>query len=393
MVLLINNAIISANSDSIEIYINAALKNNPALNSDFMEYQAWLQKIPQAKSIPDPVMEIGFYLKPMDVDGGGAIADIKLMQMFPWFGVTKAAQTEAVHMANMAYEKFKQTRDDLYFNVYSQWFMIYNLNHKLLALNENKYLLNQLESLLMRKFETAGLLQIQLEKAEVENEIENLISEIKTEKIKFNTLLNRSIDLDVHIPDSIELLKHNSDIAEIINKIVVNNPMLTMIKQEELAYKSKIEMVKKMSFPMIGVGMQYSVLKKDMGTDMFMPMVSLSIPVFRKKYKAQQKEAELLLQSNVEKYSDSFNNLRSELYQIKNQIENSKRQIDLLEKQYNIAISAYNISVQDFSAGKKDLDNVIQLQRQLIDYRFRKEEAKTFYNIQVVAAARLYSFK
>lgn len=403
MVLFINNAVLSASNDSLDYYVETALKQNPALNATFLEYKSWLQKIPQAGSLPDPQMEIGFYLKPMDVLGGSILADIKLMQMFPWFGVTKAAQTEAVFMANMAFDKFRQSRDELYFNVYSQWYLLYSLKHNLRAANENKNLIDQLENLLSGKFQTSGLLQLQLEKAETVNEIENLISEIKSQKARFNTLLNRSLNSDVAVSDSISLLNFLPDIPETVNMIIANNPMLSMIKQEELAYKARIDMIKKMSLPMLGLGIRYSVIKKRMGMDMpvsdmngmdmLMPMVTVSIPFNRKKYKSQQKEAELLLQSNVEKYSDSFNNIQSELYQIENQIENAGRQIELLEKQYNIALSAYNISIQEFSAGKNDFDNLIQLQRQLINYKLKKEEAKVAYNIQVVAAARLYSFK
>jgi hypothetical protein len=57
-------------------------------------------------------------------------------------------------------------------------------------------------------------------------------------------------------------------------------------------------MDKKMSYPMLGVGLQYSVIGKRMdmghaglpvtemnGMDMIMPMVSISLPLYRSKYK------------------------------------------------------------------------------------------------------------
>ena len=55
-----------------------------------------------------------------------------------------------------------------------------------------------------------------------------------------------------------------------------------------------------MSYPMIGIGLQYSLINKmdhpigmaDMnGKDMVMPMVKISLPLFRRKYNAQQRES------------------------------------------------------------------------------------------------------
>ncbi len=44
--------------------------NNPGLNADFLAYKASLEKVPQAGAWPDPKLDIGFFLKPMDLVGG-----------------------------------------------------------------------------------------------------------------------------------------------------------------------------------------------------------------------------------------------------------------------------------------------------------------------------------
>ena len=188
-----------------------------------------------------------------------------------------------------------------------------------------------------------------------------------------------------------------------MSKISTQNPMLRMINQEELAYKAKQEMDKKMSMPMLGVGLQYSLIKKRMdmgipitdmnGMDMLMPMVSISIPIFRNKYKAQQKESEYLQQSVREKYTDTYNALEAELFQAKHQMENAERQMTLLKKQTELANTTYNLVVQEFVTGKSDLADVIQVQRQLLDYRLKQSKAVATYNTMVASAQRIISFK
>ncbi len=129
--------------DSLDRYLETAAKNNPGLNADFLAYKASLEKVPQAGAWPDPQLDIGFFLKPMDIVGGRQIADFTLMQMFPWFGTKKAAQTEATHMAQMAYEKFRETRDNLYLEVYTQWYLLSTLAEQLNNNRENLQLLKQ----------------------------------------------------------------------------------------------------------------------------------------------------------------------------------------------------------------------------------------------------------
>src|SRR5690606_31346657 len=57
-------------SDSLNLYLEIAGRNNPGLNADFLTYKSSLEKVHQAGAWSDPTMEIGFFLKPMDIVGG-----------------------------------------------------------------------------------------------------------------------------------------------------------------------------------------------------------------------------------------------------------------------------------------------------------------------------------
>ncbi|MBN2667390.1 MAG: transporter, partial [Bacteroidales bacterium] len=78
--------------DSLAAYLESAARNNPGVMKALLEYQAALVKVPQAASLPDPQLTAGFFLKPMELMSGTQVADFKLMQMFPWFGVLRNAK-------------------------------------------------------------------------------------------------------------------------------------------------------------------------------------------------------------------------------------------------------------------------------------------------------------
>ncbi len=400
-------------TDSIEHYIELAGRNNPRIKSDFLKYKSSLQRIPQAGAYPDPTLDIGFFLKPMDIIDGKQVADFKLMQMFPWFGTRKAARTEAEQMAKMAYEEFRISVNNLYLDVYTKWYELSSLQQQLKNSKENKALLLQLEKLAERKFSSpsnnstggggmSDVLRIQLEIAELDNTIESIKSELSAKKTAFNALLNEPAQNQIFVPDTIIQTPYVFNVNAVMEQITNGNPMLKMIIEEQLAYKAKADADRKMSYPTLGIGVQYSLINKrsdmllpvsDMnGMDMFMPMVSISIPIFRGKYKAQQKESELAILSAIEKYDDTRNTLEAQAFQVKYELDDAARKVELYDKQTELAQTTYKLLVQEFVSGKNDLTNLIQVHRQLLDYTFKKADATARYNTVVASIRSLISF-
>ena len=84
--------------------------------------------------------------------------------------------------------------------------------------------------------------------------------------------------------------------------------------------------------------------------------------------------------------------MQAELVQLKHGLEKSRRTLGLLEKQSNLALTTYNLVVHEFATGKSTLNDVIEVQRQLLDYRLRRSDAIAEYNTQVAEAQKLISF-
>lgn len=400
--------------DSLSYYLTVAIGNNPGIKSQKLAHEAFLQKIPQAGAFEDPELSTEFYIKPMDIVGGRSIANVSLMQMLPWFGTRKAARTEADHMANMQNEQYRDALDNLILQVKTQWYALQKLNEQLRNNKENKKLLENLEQLAMGKFSSAStgmgndtgpgmseVLRIRLELIEIENNIESLYTQIEAGKARFNGLLNREAKEEVNIGTEISKVTFLLGEEEVLAAIERNNPMLGMIAEEGLAYQAKAGMDRKMGYPKIGLGVQYMAIAKtddamlgmgDMnGEDMIMPMVSVTLPIFRKKYDAQQEESKLWWESSNERLKNTFNTLESEYYEYRSQLDDAERIVQLYEKQTTLVLTTYNLIVKEFVTGKSDLTNVIQVQRQVLDYQLKKAEAIANYNIMVASIQKLLS--
>lgn len=461
----------SQQADSLSWYLEIAARNNPLVNSNFALYKASLEKIPQAGAYEDPELDIGVFVKPMETLSGKQIADFTLMQMFPWFGTRKAARNEATEMSRMAYEQFREARNNLFYEVKSQWYQLCNLNEQYKNTQANLALLEQLEKLALNRYSApsanapastvtpitgnavtppasngssmdnmggmgsgtqaapqgspagnssmqemasgpmgssmgtgsssgtmSDVLRIQIEKAELQNNLELIVSNRTAAEARFNALLNRRQDMKVAVPDSLRQLHFLIDDQAMTDSIIIANPMLSMLEAEANAYRAKAEMDKKMSYPMFGIGLQYSLVGKSNnnmvmdnmnGMDMVMPMFKISIPIFRKKYQAQQKESRHYRQASELKYENTLNQLQSEYQTVKQQLADASRKIALYQKQQELSLSTWQLIVREFSAGTTSLTDVIQVERQLLDYRLKKSEAIAEYNTRIAGIEKL----
>ena len=106
---------------------------------------------------------------------------------------------------------------------------------------------------------------------------------------------HRDQDLPVQTSDSLAQKLFSIEDNAVLDSIILSNPMLSMLEAEANSYKAKAEMDKKMSLPMFGIGLQYSIMAKNSeemarmsgmsnmnGMDMVMPMIKTSIPIFRR---------------------------------------------------------------------------------------------------------------
>ena len=87
-------------AQTLEDYFKIAAENNPGLLSQYKDFEAALQKVPQVSTLPDPSFSFGYFVSPVETRVGPQQARFSLTQMIPWFGTLKAqgdAATLIIH--------------------------------------------------------------------------------------------------------------------------------------------------------------------------------------------------------------------------------------------------------------------------------------------------------
>jgi outer membrane protein TolC len=240
--------------------------------------------------------------------------------------------------------------------------------------------------------------RIQIETGDLENNISLLKNQRNTVMAQFNTYLNRRVTTPVFTYENISVDSLELSLMAVSDSMLANNPMLGMLGYEKQSIESRKKMVTRMGYPMIGLGLNYSLISKSstaMGTpdmngkDMLMPMVTVTLPIYRKKYNAMIREADFMEKATSENYQATANSLQAEYYQAVQLYQDAHRRIKLYDDQYQLASKSLDLMLKSFSVSSSALTDVLRIRQQTLDYEVKKVEAVADFDTAIAWLKRL----
>ena len=389
--------------DSLAVYIAEAIRNNPGLRSEYQAYQAQMANAQGAGVLSDPQLSVGLFPQAMHHVNGKQLATITIMQMFPWFGTLKAGREQMEYKAQEAYQKFREKSLSTAFNVEKQWYSILATQEKVKAVKQKRALLNDIKkvAIYLYKNYTAGRdtkmsdqLRLDAEEERLKEQTESLETQLTLQKQQFNITMHRQPNAALSLPDSIPLRQMPTFNWTEIER---NNPKLAQYSAIQKAFKSQEEQTRAKGMPMIGVGLQYMLNGKvDMpmmpnmnGKDMVMPMVSVTIPIYRKKITSAIHSAQLMERSAAYNYQSQLDALQSTYLSIEQRADDIKRKLKLYESEVSLLNRTLELMQKEYATGATSLTDILQTTRESIDYDLLKAEANAQYNTITAEAIQL----
>ena len=389
--------------DSLAVYIAEAIRNNPGLRSEYQAYQAQMANAQGAGVLSDPQLSVGLFPQAIHHVNGKQLATITIMQMFPWFGTLKAGREQMEYKAQEAYQKFREKSLSTAFNVEKQWYSILATQEKVKAVKQKRALLNDIKkvAIYLYKNYTAGRdtkmsdqLRLDAEEERLKEQTESLETQLTLQKQQFNIMLHRRPNVALSLPDSIPLRQMPTFNWTEIER---NNPKLAQYSAIQKAFKSQEEQTRAKGMPMIGVGLQYMLNGKvDMpmmpnmnGKDMVMPMVSVTIPIYRKKITSAIHSAQLMERSAAYNYQSQLDALQSTYLSIEQRADDIKRKLKLYESEVSLLNRTLELMQKEYATGATSLTDILQTTRESIDYDLLKAEANAQYNTITAEAIQL----
>ena len=128
------------------------------------------------------------------------------------------------------------------------------------------------------------------------------------------------------------------------------------------------------------------------GKDMIMPMVTVTLPVYRKKYNAMVSEADLLREAASLNYQAEASSLQAEYYQAVQLFRDAQRRVKLYDSQYQLASKSLDLMLKNLSTSSSSLTDVLRIRQQTLDYELKQVEAVADFNTAVAWLKRLMAF-
>ena len=430
----------SIHAQTLEDYLLQAAENNPGLKAAYARYQATAEQVNQA-SLPNPELQAGAFIRPMERYMGNQTADFRLMQMFPWFGMLSTQKEEAYHMGQVDYLLFLEEKNRLFFEVKSTWNSLLLLQGEQQLAQENLEYLMKYETLALMQYQVGNsivlpsnsfrqantssspantsqmsgmggsssttaqgastpssgmsavpmvgsstgltaILQIRLQIKELESTLQQLVANKEVIQYQFQQLLNRPMEANLVLPVVWEKAQLTLDKQDYLAKIKESNPMLAMYASEQMAFTQQAKMAKLEGKPMLGAGVNYmtftSRLESGMpmgGQDMVMPMMTLSLPIYRKKIASKIKQADYLKNGAMMQQEEMANQLTLQWASAFRDWEESERLLSLYDAQVALVEQQLQVMETTYLSGNLSLSEVIQTQQLLLDYRRKKLNA------------------
>lgn len=387
-------AVAIVDAQTLDAYLQEAEANSPMLQASKAEVEAAWQRVPQF-GLPDPTLRVSALGQMAETRVGQQMTRISLEQMFPWFGTLAAQKNMAALNARAAFELYQDARNKLFYQVRAAYYPLYEVRRQVILQMANREILATYKTLATSRFESgrgrlADVLRVDIMLQEIDTDIKLLQTKEQPLLVAFNRLLNRDDNTGVVIDSLLSITPIHTPAYD---SILANNPQLTALQQKQAAARAQENVARKQGLPNLGVGIEYIVVAErpgmtfeDNGKDSYMPMVSVTLPIYRKKYNAAASEARYVQQSYKAMQQATGNMLIAEFEMARYDLDRSREEATLYSQQIVRTQQVIELLLTSFGNGEGDIEEILRMQQDMLNYKLNEVTSITNY---YQAAARL----
>ena len=383
--------VIQGNSQELETYIATALENNPEIQKFELQYAIATEKVNEVNTLPNTDFSASYFVIEPETRTGTQRFKVSAKQMFPWFGTITSRENYASALAEIDFEAIVIAKRKLIVSVSESYYKLYVNKTKQAVLIENIELLDTYETLALTSVEigkasAVDVFRLQIRQNELEQLQQVLEYEFLAEQTAFNNLLNRDSAIEVPIVESLlmpsEALEITIDNLALHPELLKYDRLFNSVTQSELLNQKESHL----SF---GFGIDYINIQPDSditfsknGQDILMPTVSLSIPIFNKKYKSKTKQNKLQQQEIEFQKQDRLNTLETLLDKAIYDRKSARISYNTQVKNLKQAKDAESILVRSYETGTIDFNDVLDIQELQLKFQINQIESIKSYYLQ-----------
>ena len=381
----------AVHGQDLESLIKIGVENSPTLQKFELKYQGMSEMKNEVNSLPNTEIGFGYFVSEPETRTGAQRFKVSIKQMIPWFGSISSRENYSKSLAEVSFEDLQIAKRKLILSISQQYYDLYAIKAKQKVVLENKTLLNSYEKLALKALEVAkasavDILRLQMRQNELAQLSAVLEQNFIAQQAALNLLLNREKTWSISVPEALELplseeLFNNQNLG-VHPELLKYDRMYNAVMQSELLNQKENK-------PMIGFGLDYIAVSErpamsftDNGKDILMPMVSVSIPIFSKKYTSKTLQNELKQQEIKTEKQERMNSLLSLLETAKTNRVVARIRFETQVKNSAQAKNAEKLLLQNYETGTVNFTDVLEIQELQLKFQTQQIEAVKNYYVQ-----------
>lgn len=351
--------------------------SNPGLQSVYRKVQAMEERQTQAWQWPEPQASLSAIAWPIPNRSMLPTATAGIMQPIPRKGARLLNQQLASTETNLVREEASLLQRNLRFQIRQAYWKLYELEQSIRILHKNLSLLEILERLAHANFESGkgtlpDILAIQLRQQALSQQIQRIDNERRSPLYEINLALGRTPTEPVFVQQEAALAQLPLLRDSIYSQASQTHPALVMLRLGQQASQQRQQINALESKPEIMAGLDYAVMQRapdddsGSGRDMWMPQLTVRVPLFQELYRSRNREEQYLQESIQMAQRERNNQISTDIEQAFTSLKSAEIDFALTQTQTPLVQSALEISREQFSANGTGLNTLLQYEEQLL---------------------------
>lgn len=376
-------------SQSLNSLVDTALLNNPKLKASKIKLEYIKERLNEVNYISNTKIAYGYFVTKPETKTGAQNYKISLKQQIPWFGTISAKKKYVNSLSDAEYEEILISSKKLILNVSKSYYNLFLIKETKKLIKENISILDRYMKFVNKSIEVGNaslsdLLKVKIRRNQQLEKYKLKDKDYEIESINLNQFLDRDESIRINLTDSLIM-----DISKLSIKKFDLSKHSEILKFDKL-YNSIVnsELInRKDRLPKLEFGIDYiNVAKTNMpsvkndGRDIFMPMASVSIPIFSKKNSSISRQNKLKIRELEMNKLDRINALKSLFYSTNHRMSKALIDFNFQKKNINNVLDIENLLLKEYETGKIDINDILDINESLIKFKIKKLEALKRYN-------------
>lgn len=383
-------------------FVRYALFHSPEVEQSYQQWRVASHRVPQIASLPDPRLNIGFFLNEVETRVGPQQSRVGIAQTFPWIGKLRDREDAATKGALSAWYRYHEAQLRVTEQVIVALHELDYLQQSTRVTQDNQSLLESFEEVVRAKYRVGigshpQLIHIQLELAQLNDRLIHLQSLRPVYIASLNAVLNREpeseIPADLNLPQRIAVTSAQQ-LATLANE---HNPSLQAINQRIGQARVQTDIARKDGYPDLTIGLDYIVTDEaaessiaESGDDPVLLSFGINLPLWREKYDAAVSESianRLTISRELDAHS---NKIAALIYRAWFEHTDADRRVRLYEQSLiPKAQESLSASLAAFRTGESEFLDLLDTQRTLLEFSIASLRARADRGKAVAALNRL----